>query len=144
MNSMEDAVFWYKAYLASGYDLSNKEILNFASALEGIGNYQQASKWYQDYLKTHPANADIQKRVWQLQNIGYLLEDSIYFKVSPVSVNTAFDELGPYIYNDTLIFLSNRPKVSVIHRKDGSSEKSYFQWLKPIFDQFMAELPANH
>lgn len=127
-NEMNMTVQWYERYHATGGALNKTEMLRYANSLQTTGNYDKSIKWMQKYLSQVPDDLEIPKRIWQLQNIKFLYEDSIYYNVKPLTINTLNDEFAPVIYKNSIIFVSNDVKVSIIARKDASTDKPFFNW----------------
>lgn len=127
-NEMNMTVQWYERYHATGGALNKTEMLRYANSLQTTGNYDKSINWMQKYLSQVPDDFEIPKRIWQLQNIKFLYEDSIYYNVKPLTINTLNDEFAPVIYKNSIIFVSNDVKVSIIARKDASTDKPFFNW----------------
>ncbi|MCK5700644.1 MAG: PD40 domain-containing protein, partial [Cyclobacteriaceae bacterium] len=68
------------------------------------------------------------KRIWQLQNVKYLYEDSIIYILKSISINSLNDEFAPAIYKNSLVFASNTSKVKVIGRIDATNDKAFYNW----------------
>ncbi len=122
------AAHWYQLYLDAGGELNDADILKFATALHGNGHYENAIEWYRQYLKRHKDNIEISSKIWQLQNIKYLYEDSMFYDISKLPINTEYDEFGPTVYQNKIIFISNRPQVEIINRVDASTKKAFTRW----------------
>lgn len=128
MREMGSAAFWYHRYEQKVESLDKIETLRYADALQATGNYKDAIKWFQEYLDRNPDDREILKRIWQLQNIHYLYEDSIFYTIHPISLNTHYDELCPAIYENSIVFISNKDEIQSIKRIDATKNKSFFSW----------------
>ena len=127
-NKMDMAFQWYERYLAEGGEVSHTEILYLAGSLQATSNYDKAIDWLQKYLSQFPDDLEISKRIWQLQNVKYLYEDSIIYTLKPISINTPNDEFAPVIYENSLAFASNRSKIRAIGRIDATNDKAFYNW----------------
>ncbi len=125
---MTSAVSEYNLYEQKDGIFNQNEIIRYASALQATGDYDNAVKWFQKYLDLKPNDREILKRIWQLQNIEYLYEDSIHYTIHPISINTQHDELCPAIYKHSLVFISNREEVNAIQRIDATKNKPFYRW----------------
>lgn len=126
-NKMKLSAQAYNEYEKIADKMSFEVMLRYASALQAVGKYDKALVYLQQYSLSNPNDFEISKKIWQLQNINFLFEDSLYFKVNPISINTTYDEIAPEILGNQLIYASNQPKVDVIKRIEGTSEKPFFQ-----------------
>ena len=127
-NEMNMAVKWYERYNEKGGEPNHTDMLRYASSLQTTGNYNKSINWLQKYLSQFPDDIEISKRIWQLQNVKFLYEDSIYYSIKPLSVNTLNDEFAPVIYGNSIVFASNDTKVAAIERKDASTDKPFYNW----------------
>jgi len=128
MRDMPMAASSFTRYEKEGGELSQTEILNYARAMQSTGNYERSINLYQKYLDKNPDDREILKIIWQLENIQYLYEDSVFFTVYPLSINTSTDELCPSIYDNSIIFISNRNEVETIKRIDATDNKPFYDW----------------
>jgi tetratricopeptide (TPR) repeat protein len=119
------AAEWFMKYLHAEKELNGPEILFAADALAVAGDYDQATELYEQYLRFDKDNIFIHKKIWQIQNAGYLFEDSAYYHVVPLPINSDYDEYGPCLKGDTLVFVSNKPRIQAIKRVDASSNKAF-------------------
>lgn len=127
-NQMSDAVAWYDNYHDNGGEQTKIEMLRYANSLQTTGNYDKSIIWMEKYLSEFPDDSEVSKRLWQLQNVKFLYEDSIYYLVDPLPINTLDDEFAPVIYGDFIVFASNTASVTAINRKDASTDKSFYKW----------------
>lgn len=127
-NKMGNTVSWYKAFDKNNGRLTPGEELQYASALHACGYYSEAIIRLQNCQKYNPEDLEISKKIWQLQNVHFLMEDSIFYEIKGLTSNTEYDESGPVYYGNSLVFISNRDVVSLIKRTDASSGTPYFRW----------------
>ena len=139
-NDMRNAVYWYNEFENNYGQFDRQDELYFATALQSSGLYSQAIPRLDSYQKNNQDGDEISEKIWQLQNIQYLLEDSIYFEISNLKCNTEDDEIGPALFGDQLVFSSNRNEFSIIKRIDASTGKSYFSWYSSALEKTESEI----
>jgi len=127
-NNMQNAVSWFNEIEKHNGQFTAEDELRFASALHATGSYDEAIIRLTNYLKQFPDDIEISKKVWQLQNIHFLQEDSLYYQIRRLNINSPNDDIGPAYFGNSLIFVSNRKKVSMINRMDAGDNKPYFTW----------------
>ena len=67
------------------------------------------------------------KKIWRLNNIKYLFEDSIHFTVRPVEFNTNDGELCAVPFRNGVVFISNRKEVQPIEILDASQHAPFYK-----------------
>jgi tetratricopeptide (TPR) repeat protein len=127
LNKMKMAALSYSTYVQSGGKFNQTEILQYANTLQATGNYEGAISWYQKYLRKNPKDHEISLRIWQLQNIQYLYDDSIFYAVKRLPNNTQSDEICPAIFKNSIVFASNRETAKALNRIDANN-KPFFSW----------------
>ena len=127
-NNMKNASRWYREFDKRNGQLTSAEELRFASSLHSSGNYQEAIVRLQRYQERYPADVEISKKIWQLQNVHFLMEDSLSYHIERLPINSSSDESGPVLYGNSLIFISNRDDVSLIKRVDARNGSQYYSW----------------
>jgi len=133
-NDMRNAVYWYREYESNGGTFEPENELYYATALHSSGLYKEAIPRLDKYKSSESVAEDFSEKIWQLQNIHYLMEDSIFYVIKSIDCNTTDDEIAPALLGNKLIFSSNRKKFSLIKRVDASTGKSYFSWYKRYLD----------
>jgi hypothetical protein len=112
------------------------DVYYYAEAQSGISNYDKAIQSYQDYLQRVPEDPLIMKKIWRLNNLQYLYEDSLHYAVRPTQLNTSDGELCPVPYKDGVVFMSNRKQVQVIEKIDGALHTGFY---KMYFSRVVAD-----
>lgn len=102
------AVSQYDRYLKTGEILPAGDQYTCAEAQVSLKNYLGAIEFYKAYLQGERDNDMIAKKIWRLNNIHYLYEDSSNYAVRSLNINTAFGELCPVRYGNGIVFTSNR------------------------------------
>lgn len=134
LKQYHQAVAVYEKH-TSNNKLPVPDMLYYAESQSGISNYVKAIESYQDYLSRVPDDERIQKKIWRLNNVQFLYEDSMHYDVRPVGFNTEYGELCPVPYRNGLVFMSNRREVQPIEKLDASLHapfyKVYFSTIVP-------------
>ncbi len=107
--------------------LSSEDHFLLAESLTASGDYKKAIQVYRDYLKLKPGDPLITQKIWRLNNIQYLYEDSLHYAVRPISLNTENGELCPAPFNNGLVFISNRQNTSAVETIDGTLNKPFYK-----------------
>ncbi len=107
--------------------LSQLDLYYYAQAQTALQNYTLAIEYYKRYLERDPDNELIAKKIWRLDNLQYLYEDSAHYAIRPVRFNTKFGELCPVPYQSKIIFTSNRSEVKLIETVNGKSNEPFYQ-----------------
>lgn len=132
-NDMQNAVGMFGEYEKLHGQFSSEEELRYATALHATGKYDEAISRLTNYQKKFPDNMEISRKIWQLQNIHFLQEDSAYFIVDKLNINTQYDEFGPVVYGNSMVFISNRERVTLIKRVNAEDDKPFFSWFTTAF-----------
>lgn len=116
------------AYENSSVDNTQSEdVYYFAEACAATKNYKKAIELYRNYLQYHPDDQLVTKKLWQLNNIEYIYEDSLHYAVRPVSINTSNGEMCPAPYRDGIVFMSNRKEVQLVENIDASTNAPFYR-----------------
>lgn len=120
------AIAAYEKFLRKNSELPLNDVYNFAEAQAGTGNYDEALEYYKKYLALNPGDELIIKKIWRLDNIRFLYEDSLHYSVRPVSLNTDFGELCPVPFRGGIIFMSNRKEPRLIEHVNASTNTPFY------------------
>lgn len=90
--------------------LPQEDLLLYADGLAAIGRYNQAIEVYNSYMQKYGDNDWLSMKVWRLNNLDYLYEDSLVYSIKPTSLNSDFSEYPVAYYNDGLLFVSDRER----------------------------------
>lgn len=116
----------YKNYLDLHATLPLEDYYVYAEVLAGVGDYDEAIQYYTLYKEKNPEQDQIVvHKIWRLQNLQYLYEDSIYYSIKPTDINTGGVEFGPRYYQDGLVFVGNREEVGGIKNVDAASSQTF-------------------
>lgn len=95
-------------------ELPLQDMYFYAEAQAACKNHTVAIEYYKRCLERDPDNELIAKKVWRLDNIQYLFEDSAHYAVRLMEVNTNFGELAPVPYQNKIVFTSNRRGIKPV------------------------------
>lgn len=126
LRDYEQAVKWYGPLLRSN-DLSLTDLYYCAEALSSLKRYSEATSVYRACLAKDPENDIYVKKIWRLDNIRFLYEDSSHYSIQPAGINTDFAEMHAMPYDDGLLFLSNRKTRSTIEHVDASTGGAFYR-----------------
>ncbi len=108
-------------------DETAEDIFYYAESVSATGNYEKAISVYREFLKKKPADPIMTQKIWRLNNIHYLYEDSLHYAVRPISLNTINGELCATPYKDGLIYISNRKEAQIVEKIDGRVGKPFYK-----------------
>ncbi|ELR72161.1 outer membrane protein OmpA family [Fulvivirga imtechensis AK7] len=111
-----EAIAAYDKYMEASHRLKAADIYYYAEAHVAMEQYDDAIKYYKMYLKDYPGDELIYQKIWRLDNIQFLYEDSTHFAVRPISINTGYGELCAVSYRSGIVFMSNRKKIGGIEQ----------------------------
>jgi tetratricopeptide (TPR) repeat protein len=135
LKEYRQAVTAFEYYVRTKPSMSPIDLFYYAESQACAGNYDKAILAYREYLKRQPDDPIVTQKVWRLNNIQYLYEDSVHYAVRPVTLNTRSGELCPVPYGKGLVFISNRKEVQVVEKTDGFLNapfyKTYFSVTSP-------------
>jgi len=128
----EKSVSVYNSYLdKKGNMLPAKDLYCLAEAHAVLKNYAEAIRSYKQGLEREPDNQVIAQKIWRLNNIHYLYEDSAHYSVRSMAINTAFGELCPVPFQNQLVFVSNRKESKLFENVNGMNAPFYQLYIAP-------------
>ncbi|MDQ2656066.1 MAG: hypothetical protein M3Y60_01500 [Bacteroidota bacterium] len=126
LRGYDQAVKWYAPLFRSN-DLLLTDLYYYAEALSSLKRYSEATTVYRACLAKDPENDIFAKKIWRLDNIRFLYEDSSHYSLEPAGINTAFGEMNAVPYDDGLLFLSNRKTTRALEHIDASTGASFYR-----------------
>jgi tetratricopeptide (TPR) repeat protein len=131
LKDYKTSVSFYNSYLShDDRELSFADMFKYAEAKVVLKDHATALTYYKRCLQRDPDNDVIAKKIWRIDNIKYLFEDSSRFAVRELSINTRAGELAPVALNDGLIFTSNRKVTRPIERVSARHNEPFYQMYK--------------
>lgn len=127
---------WY-AIVATSSQATAEDLYRYSELLRLSGRFGDADLWLKRFGKQAPDDSRVLKKENAVERLAAILErEGITHKVEPVSFNSAYAELSPFIHGRTIYFASNRPdRMSVrhVHSLNGM----------PFLDLYQGRLDAN-
>lgn len=125
MKQYRKAATVFENYFHANPGLSQQDLYYYAEAQTSSGNYRKAVEAYRELTKRFPSDTLSSQKLWRLNNIQYVYEDSLHYVVRPVPVNSKSSEI--YITSDgkSILFLSNREQVQVVQKLDYTESPFY-------------------
>lgn len=108
-------------------ELLEEDLHNLAESLVSTDQYNRAISCYQFCLKKSPGNQLITQKIWRLNNIKYLYEDSLHYAVRLMPLNTVSGEFGAAPFNQGVVFISNRKQVQVVEKTDAALQQPFYR-----------------
>jgi tetratricopeptide (TPR) repeat protein len=125
----EKSIAAYNSYVKrKGNELPWVDMYHYAEAQTALKNYPESLEYYKRCLENKPDNELVAKKIWRLNNINYLYEDSAHYAVRPMEmINTTYGELCPIPYKDKVVFTSNRREVRAVEKMNGKLNTPFYQ-----------------
>jgi tetratricopeptide (TPR) repeat protein len=127
----QSSVTFYNSYLGHERDeLSFTDMFRYAEAKVALKDHVTALTYYKKCLQRDPKNDMIANKIWGINNINYLFEDSSRYAVQELAINSAYGELAPVPVRDGLIFTSNRRISQAVERVSARLNEPFYQLYK--------------
>ncbi len=126
LKQYREAISAYEKYVSTN-SLSIPDLYYYAEAQSGILDYGKAMESFQAYLSRVPDDQMIMKKIWRLNNLQYLYEDSLHYAIRPVQFNSEYGELCPIPYKNGIVFISNRKGVRAVETRDASTHAPFYK-----------------
>lgn len=119
-----EAIDWYRKCM--NLPESKPEIaLRIGQLYLKEANQEEATSFFQKYYLT-------KELPHQLTSVSFkeyyqdLLNDSTRYNLVPLSFNSKYDEFGPTLYGEDVVFTSNRPVSGITKRSDVQTGQAFF------------------
>lgn len=116
----------YESYIKKGEELSLDDIFRYAEANASVEDYDKAVVFYKKYLEKDPNNELIFKKIWRLNNIRFLYEDSLFYAIRHLPLNSKYSDISAVPYKEGVVFTSNRKKLSILNQIDASLNAPFY------------------
>ena len=127
MKDYQKSVSIFNSFLNKGNALPEKNMYHFAEVQTILKKYDTALSYYKRCLEREPDNEVVEQKIWRLNNINYLYEDSAHYSIRPMTVNTTFGELCPVPYQKEIVFVSNRKETGLFENVNGKMNTPFYQ-----------------
>lgn len=133
LKNYHDAVRAYEQYLQTSSKLPERSLFQLAEACVALGENGRALRYYRKFLDQFGEDPIVLKKIWRLNNIEFLYEDSSHFAVRPLPINSSAGDLFGRPLGRGFIFLSNRKETRVVQKIDATTNKPFYQlYFSPI------------
>ena len=127
LKKYKQAVQAYEEYLKRNSSLPESSLFQLAESYTAEADYPNAVRYYREYLTKHGDDPIILKKIWRINNLKFLYEDSAHFAVRPISLNSVEGDINIQPYEKGFLFLSNRKELRVVEKLDASTSKPFFR-----------------
>ncbi|HTH57752.1 MAG TPA: hypothetical protein VL728_17015 [Cyclobacteriaceae bacterium] len=110
----------------NSYDLSSEDLYYLAESLMSADLYKKAISCYQLCLKRSPADQLVAQKIWRLNNMMYLYEDSLHYAVRSIALNTPSGEFGAVPFRRGIVFVSNRKQIKIVEHIDAAVKRPFY------------------
>ncbi len=141
------ALAWYEKCIDFP-DFESEIYLRLGQELLKVGQQQEGSAYFQKYYR----HKELPHQLMSISFLEYytdLMRDSARYKLIPLTINSPYDEFGPALYFDEMIFTSNRPLKGISKRRDVQTGQSFFNLFivdktSPKAELFSKELQSKY
>jgi len=123
-----EAIHWYKKCVEYP-EIEHKIYLLLAHELLRVGEQNEASVNFHKYYTSSNTPHQLTASSF-IDYYNSLFTDSMRYNVITLTINSKYDEFGPALYGDNMVFTSNRPLKSISKRHDVQTGKSFFNLFK--------------
>lgn len=127
LKQYQHSIDYYNHYMKAKQNLPLDDLYCYAEALTVTSNYSEAIESYRKYLAQEPDDEMVIKKIWRLNNIQYLYEDSSQFSIRPISLNTPFGEICPVYFQKGIVFMSNRKETQLVEKVNASLDAPFYR-----------------
>jgi Tfp pilus assembly protein PilF len=108
-------------------ELQPSDLLMMAESYMAIMKYDEAKKHLREYVAQEPGDNMAAKKLWRLDNLEFLYQDSAHFSVRPLSsINTSAAELCAVPVGSDIVFLSNRKGIRPVDQATSHASAPHF------------------
>ncbi len=129
----------FDSYFHANPGLSREDLGLYAESMASSGNYRKAVEAFRELTKRFPDDTLAAQKLWRLNNIQYVYEDSLHYVVRPVPVNSTASEIFLASSPNSILFLSNREQVQIIQKHDYSEMPFYQLYTARTFPDTLIE-----
>lgn len=115
INEREKAEFWF----AKAVKMPKCESIYkyyYAQMLMNNGKYAHARKWMENFVVENPTDGRGQMFMRAIDTYKSFFADSSDYEITRLDINTSDSEFGTAMYNDGIVFSSNRKRTDLIER----------------------------
>lgn len=108
---------------------SVQDMFFYAEVQTTLKNYNAALLAYQYCQQKEPDNLIFAKKIWRINNLQYMYEDSSHYLVYPLPINTTYSEMCPALLSNQIIFTGNRQLSNFRDQIDAISNAPFYKLL---------------
>jgi hypothetical protein len=101
----------------------------YAEVQTTLKNYEAAIYGYQYCQKKQPDNLIFARKIWRINNIQYVYEDSAHYLVYPLELNTTNSEMCPALNGNKMVFTGNIQLSNFNNQIDANSNAPFYKLL---------------
>ena len=132
MNQLKESAYWYGQVTAADSLLTAEDQLAYAQSLGGAEEYAAARQQYQ----TIPQETLAREKLEGLNALEQFYEDSAYYAVTPLPLNTSLTEYGAVYYQGGLVY-------AACEKGQGATERT-FRWNNtPFLDLYYVPVDTS-
>ncbi|WNB16941.1 tetratricopeptide repeat protein [Marivirga arenosa] len=123
----QKAVQFYKSFEKKKQEFPIDDYYYYAEALMITGDIVNALEYYKLCLENRPNNELYSERIWRLNNLSYLYEDSSKNITHFSNINTNYSELQMLkSATNEVMYISNSPSVSLFKKIDVKENAGFY------------------
>ena len=134
MREYSGCTLWY-AKASRGADLSDEDTFNYAECLCASGNYKEGATHFKKFAARHKDDELVQNKIWRLNNIKFLYEDSAHYGVTKLSLNTTSSEMNAVAFGDGVVFVSDRSSHAVVKNVSVATGNEFYKMYYNSIDE---------
>jgi hypothetical protein len=116
----------FEEFLETNQQLPQTALFQLAESCLSLGQQTKALEYYKLSLSQYGDDALIQRKIWRINNIQFLYEDSAHYAVRPLPINSREGDLFIQPFGKGYLFLSNRKEQRVVEKLDAATSKPFY------------------
>lgn len=121
-------------------EITPKNELEYAHVLKHVGKYDEARKWYIEYLLDNPKDAGATNELRSCDSLKNYTRYSYQYEVSPAYVNEVESNFSPVFYGNGIVFCSEHSKPA---NTSGVSQWTGHAYLDLYFSEIFTTTEKN-
>lgn len=126
LKDYKQALEHYEKFKQAGNKIAPSDWYYLAECYAAEKQYEKAQLTYQICLEEEPQNELLLEKIWRIDQLNYLLEDSSNFEVRYIQANTENSDLSAIPYKKGVVFTANRPTVSMVQKTDALTKAPFY------------------
>ena len=136
LRDTRNAERWY-AVVAASSQATPEDVYRYAELLRLSGQYADSDLWLKRYARLAPTDTRVKHKENAVVKLTGLIDaDGITHKATPVSFNSTFADISPFVHENTLLFASSKV--------DKFTSKHVHSWNdQPFLDLYQGTIDAE-